>query len=182
MDIVIFMVNAQGLEDVLRQVESLREGLDAEIVLQEEESEECGEYHTGWNIPCTDIKIIQPRIAHPDLEKRADARDQLKKIYYNSQWYSAKYAARKVLGIKDKDQLNLWVSKLKQQLNAEIVIQEETLVPDPYREPGDSYRGWIVGKPRETKPDLEKINKANLDLQTLNCKLMPAGMTYATTN
>ena len=71
-------------KDKVSMIEELIHGLYAEKVVQEEESEECGEYHTGWNIPCDDPshrKIIQPEIREADTQRREFAKKRLNEIY-----------------------------------------------------------------------------------------------------
>jgi len=126
-------------------------------------------------------KFIAEPAQIPDEEKQESAKKQLQEIYDSSEWYSAKYIAGKDLGFKDNEpegRLKKWVDELKEELKAEIVLQEEEgftkSCPSGYSGINeDNYQGdfYIVTKERIAKPDEEKRKKAKQDLEILKKEL-----------
>lgn len=174
----------QSLEQILAEVERLRAGLDAEIVVQEEEGEEFEEYcHSGHldgpiqnrdGSPKVKYVVTQPRITKPNLQKQEEAKQQLQQVYDSSEWYSARYVAGRALGIKDNEpesRLSNWINELERKLQSEIVVQEEeghcgktTWLVAMGEVEGEEY---FIDKPRIVRPDIEKRKKAIEDVSKL---------------
>ena len=151
------MATQQKLEEVLMQVEKLRKGLSAEIVVQEGKGHEDG--YVGWGDGKYQHYVDerhwvedQPRVAHPDTDKQEESRQRLQQVYDSSQWYSARYVAGRAIG-KNNAELDskidgwlgdlyerAWLPKTKQIIVGE---HEETREYTPYNEDSWSTRNVI---------------------------------------
>jgi len=184
----------EALETVLRKIEDLKKDLYAEIVIQKEEghrepywSRPTGSYHRDGDPgePDTERWVVdKPKIANPDKQKREAARTELQKIYDSSEWYSARYAAGKGLGLNTNQlssQVERWVVALDRQRYLTIVTQEERshfeshdvteIVCDGYST-GSRYETrveseCIIDQPKIEKPDIETRKNADSDLTAL---------------
>jgi len=119
------------LEDVLNQIEELKNGLSAEIVLQEAEwhwqAANLPHQFPGDNDSITTFPITdKPRITEPDIKKREAARVQLQRIYDSSEWYSGRYEAGMALSIDEKElgkKAAEWIIRLKDYLKMDMSNQ-----------------------------------------------------------
>ena len=103
----------RSLEDALKQVESLRRDLSANLIQKEEgHLEEHSEQviDSRWTWGSTPIAektttwVLEKEIIKPDIEKRDMAMLELQKIYNSSKWFSIKHYPISVL-------LKIWIRK-----------------------------------------------------------------------
>ena len=89
----------------LQEIDALREGLDATIVIDPGEGHEVTqmEYTTGWNIPMKDVtswEWTREPVTAPDHSRRAIARGKLEESYSSSPWMAIRYKAGVALGAR----------------------------------------------------------------------------------
>ena len=174
----------EPLEVVLRRTEDLRRDLSAEKVIQEEIWEEGEEIlgDSSWNYGMPTGKYeksvrTQPEIKEQDTQKRESAKQELQRVYDSSEWYSARYFARRALGdLKLENLPNLWLSELEKRVNATKTLMKEVddgHYAEVYQEGRGYYGGsspkWvpnIIEKPFD-EPDKEVRIKAIDDYKEL---------------
>jgi len=161
------------IQTQLQKVAELEQDLSAKIIIEKDSRESCGEYHTGWNIPCDDSAHEKgsPEVSIPNTEKQESSRRQLENIYQNSEWFSVRLAAGRSLGIDSKtleSQVQIWLNILEGQKTAEVVVQEEISHTENIDVQEQVVDGWspgvrteystkrdtIIDQPKITEPDV----------------------------
>lgn len=123
----------ESLKSALNDVDELKKDLSATEVIREEEShyepEKCGwacSYGVAnlffYTLPKTEKKIDKRAVTEPNYEKQKSAKEELKDMYDNSEFYSVRYAAGVALG-KDKVGLTKTIVECRQVLQHKIVNQ-----------------------------------------------------------
>lgn len=176
----------KSLESELEMIGNLRGDLFANLQNEEGYWEESDAFRVDDpkydpNRPST--YFVRTKEAVPDEEKRNSAQTQLLQIYDSSEWYSARYSAGRNLGIDVTEKIPEWINELRENLNADIIVQEKKSHIEVIHHDGlvvggeraDSYR-WdedeiIIDQPEIKKPDIEKRKKADADLTALISRL-----------
>jgi len=105
----------QPLEDVLSRVYELRRDLSAMI---EPEIRPRGRYYSReYDSPDASEVASDPK---PDIKKRQEAMAELRKIYQQSEWYSARYEAGRTTGVSDDGDLSSQIDSYLSQLAEEV--------------------------------------------------------------
>jgi len=175
----------EPLEDVLRKVEDLKRALSVEIVVQERailQHEEGHWEHVGiqelysskgyiddhdeWTIDKPEI--TQPRIAHPDTQKREAARQALQQIYESSEWYSVRYVAGRALNLPADTNVGYWLMQLEEEIKAVKTGTEYSDVLE-YEQHLDWFEciGTTTIESRCTRRDIKKSLHAIEDIENL---------------
>lgn len=134
----------------LQTVAELEQDLSAKIIIEKGSLESCGEYHTGWNIPCDDPAHEKgsPEVSVPDTVKQESSRLQLENLYQDSEWFSIRLAAGRSLGVGSRileSQVQTWFDLLDQQKLAEITVQEEISHFETVDVQEQVVDGWSTG-------------------------------------
>jgi len=126
----------ETLEQTVGRINGLIGGLNAEIVQQEEISEEvpvcCNSGHCdGYIDGVTQEVVMQERIAFPDVKKREESRQELGQLYESCSWYSGRYMAADALNVVPKrlnSDMNLWLMGLEEKLMATKIVEKNIIV------------------------------------------------------
>lgn len=118
----------KGLEETLEEIEDMRMGLSAEIVVQEEKKHRKEELLSGYRQVSghdrqsymKDVWVTgQERITKPDKEKQMVSRIALREQFESCEWYSGRYVAAQVLNI-DSDILNIRLKGYLRELGKDL--------------------------------------------------------------
>jgi len=109
--------NARTLASVIKRINWLKRGLAAEIVQQEEVSEEfpvcCNSGHcNGYIDGAVQKQIYQQRIAFPDFHRRDLSKKRLEKTYSSSPHYNSRAMAGEALGYST---WKIWADELRRR-------------------------------------------------------------------
>jgi len=115
----------QNVETVLEKVENLRKDLSATIDLDSGHMGYDRVFHSGERgVPGTDETKVWISDTAPDMSKVGPAERDLKEIYQNSPWYSARFAADMALhkpasGRRNFPEMDSWFKELEEELSTE---------------------------------------------------------------
>lgn len=105
----------KSLEETLGKVDVLRGDLNAEIVDQERKTE-IKQYRyphsaDNWNFfgGIDGEEEVQRRIAHPDIKKREEAKQEMRRIYETTQFLTVKYNIARSVEKYDQGQSGYWL-------------------------------------------------------------------------